>query len=262
LCLAVFNVAKEFEVEMKLRIKSSPENLGLSVSIRNGLNSLFQEYKNLIILEDDLVLSPDFISFMINGLNKFRDNKMISSISGYSYPIGDPDSLGYLLPGGDCWGWATWQDRWTEVNWEPNLLLSGIRDSNREKAFNLNGAYDYSGMLIDSQLGLVDSWAVYWHASMFIQGKFTYYPTYTLVINEGMDGSGTHFSSPRSTIGFEYELANNAPEIDLNPKSFLNEMTAYAQSQKSPAIKIMAYNLRRKIRRLIARARKYRRFNA
>ena len=98
---AVFNVATEFETELRLRIKSNPKNLGLSISITTGLTSLFQEYEKLIILEDDLVLSPDFISFMINGLNRFKDNPSISSISGYAYPIGNPDSLGYLLPGGD-----------------------------------------------------------------------------------------------------------------------------------------------------------------
>jgi hypothetical protein len=257
LCLAVLNVAKEFETELELQIKSNLENSGLSRSIRNGLDLLFQDYEKLIILEDDLVLSPDFISFMIKCLKKFQHNEMISSISGYSYPIGDSGSLGYLLPGGDCWGWATWKDRWTDINWDSKSLLADIRNSKREKVFNLNGAYDYTGMLIDSELGLIDSWAIYWHASMFIKGKFTYYPIRTLVVNQGMDGSGTHFKSPESGIAVEIALADSAPEVDLGAKDLSSEMTAYTQSRKSSKIKIAAYNLKRRFRRFLARIRKY-----
>jgi hypothetical protein len=49
-------------------------------------------------------------------------------------------------------------------------------------------------MLEDQIAGRNNSWAIRWHASMYLQEKLTLYPAQTYVINIGFDGSGTHTS--------------------------------------------------------------------
>jgi hypothetical protein len=66
------------------------------------------------------------------------------------------------------------------------------------KKFDLDGAYPYFKMLERQSRNEISSWAIRWHASMFIANKLTLYPNISLVRNEGLDGSGTHASNSRS----------------------------------------------------------------
>jgi hypothetical protein len=74
--------------------------------------------------------------------------------------------------------------------------------------FNLDGAYPYFEMLIRQSKNEIDSWAIRWHASMYLLNKMTLYPHVSLVRNTGQDGSGTHYRSiKRFAKTFEGELA-------------------------------------------------------
>ena len=53
-------------------------------------------------------------------------------------------------------------------------------------------------MLLDNALEKNDSWAIRWHASMFLENKLTLYPGTSFAKNIGNDGSGTHSESSNS----------------------------------------------------------------
>ena len=76
-----------------LEIIESNFNLGLASSIKNGITKVFEKYSSVIVLEDDLILSKYFLSFMNSALNYYKDNKTIFSISGYRYPLVKPLNL-------------------------------------------------------------------------------------------------------------------------------------------------------------------------
>jgi hypothetical protein len=243
--------AEDFSKKLNLHVISSPVNLGLATSIKSNVSKLFEKYDTLIVLEDDLIVSKYFLTFMLNGLRAFTEDSSIAAVSGYSYPISDLIEGGYILPGGDCWGWATWKDRWEAVNWDAVKLKEELRNSGRITSFNLNGEYDYFGMLVDSELGLIDSWAIYWHASMFLSGKYTYYPSQTLVLNTGMDQSGTHFNS--KSKGFEVKgvLHDSFAEIQLYDLQDLSkELSALYCSVNDSSLSTLTYKLYREMRRL------------
>ena len=63
------------------------------------------------------------------------------------------------------------------------------------KQFDLDGAFNFSGMLKRQIAELNNSWAIRWHASAFLKEKLTLYPGKSLVDNIGQDKSGTHTSS-------------------------------------------------------------------
>ena len=65
----------------------SSNNKGLAASIVSGINYAFEEYDTVIVLEDDCVCSVDFISFMQQCFEKYKDDKKVYSVSGYSYPV-------------------------------------------------------------------------------------------------------------------------------------------------------------------------------
>jgi hypothetical protein len=159
-------------------------NLGLRQSIKEGLNEVFDKYDAAIIIEDDLQFHPKFLSFVSNGLEKYRNEKTVASIQGFSL-IEQNSSESYFLPGADCWGWGTWSDRWGTVSWDSKYLLNQIVSQKLERQFNFNNSYNFTKLLRLNSEGKISSWAIDWHASMFLQARLSLYPPFNLVLNSG-----------------------------------------------------------------------------
>jgi len=170
----------------------SPENKGLAISIRSGVAQILVDNPRVIVLEDDLIVSPSFLEFMNRGLEIYESRREVASIHGFQYPVKGDLREPVFFRGADCWGWATWRDRWDEVSFDSQRLVEEIKDSGMINAFNLSGGMDFYGMLQGQANGDVDSWAICWHASMFLQNKLTLFPPSSLVQNKGNDGSGIH----------------------------------------------------------------------
>lgn len=185
------------------------ENWGLARSVVDGVSAVVNQYGRVIVLEDDLVTSPYFLKYMNDGLDFYMDNQEIASIHGYVYPIiGLPNN--FFLRGADCWGWATWKEKWELFQANGSTLLQQLTEKNLLDKFDFNGAYPFSEMLKSQIAGLNNSWAIRWHASMFLLNKLTLYPGQTLVKNIGNDGSGIHSSN---TELYSAEVSNSAIEI-------------------------------------------------
>ena len=177
-----------------INIKEQINNKGLAQSIIDGLNDIFSKYSSAIILEDDLILSKNFLEYMNDSLQLYKNKRKIISIHAYSYPIkfqkSDPEY--FFLRGADCWGWATWSRSWKLFNKDGNFLRKKLIQKKLVKQFNFNNSFDYMKMLEDQIKGKNNSWAIRWHASAFLKNKLTLYPKNSFVKNIGIDGSGTH----------------------------------------------------------------------
>ena len=173
-------------------IKHCSENYGLSKSIISGVTEVLQQSDRVIVLEDDMVTSPHFLSYMNDALERYAEDKSVASIHGYIYPITQPLQEAFFIPGADCWGWATWKRGWECFNSDGQYLLDELKRRKLIRAFDFNGTFPYSKMLEDQIKGKNDSWAIRWYASAFLAGKLTLYPGRSLVQNIGNDNSGTH----------------------------------------------------------------------
>jgi len=166
------------------------QNFGLSRNITEGVSAVLAEHDAVIVVEDDVLVSPFFLSFMNDALALYSDKDRVGSISGFAFPI--EASEPFFLRGADCWGWATWRERWRYYNPDGGELLAQLNERGLTHAFDLEGAMAYTQMLKDQIVGHNDSWAVRWHASCFLRDLLILYPGKTLVKNIGNDGSGTH----------------------------------------------------------------------
>lgn len=178
-----------------LSIIQAERNNGLAKSIIDGVTRLLKAYGKVIVIEDDLIVSDDFLNYMNRALNYYEDKKKIWSISGYSFPMKALEEYPHdvFMAGRGCsWGWGTWIDRWDSVDWD-------VSDYNAIK-FNLKKRYkfgrwgqDQPFMLDANHYGRNHSWAIRWCYSQHKQDKWTVYPKYSRVINTGTDGSGTNY---------------------------------------------------------------------
>jgi len=167
-------------------------NFGLAKSIIEGVTQVLSSYDRIIVLEDDIVTSPYFLTYMNQSLDRFVDDQRVISIHGYLYPVEQVLPEAFFLRGADCWGWATWRRGWKLFNPDGQTLLNQLTQKKLLHAFDFNGAHNYSKMLKEQIVGANNSWAVRWHASAFLENKLTLYPGRSLVHNIGNDGSGTH----------------------------------------------------------------------
>lgn len=168
------------------------QNLGLARSIISGVTEVLSTHDSVIVMEDDLVVSPYFLKFMNEGLQHYRDEERVASIHGYCYPVEEALPETFFLRGADCWGWATWSCAWCHFEPDGQKLLDALRRERLARAFDMGGAYPYMKMLANQVAGRNDSWAVRWHASCFLDNMLTLYPGRSLVNNIGTDDSGTH----------------------------------------------------------------------
>ena len=173
-----------------VRLIRRESNFGMFNSITSGITELFKEYKSLIIIEDDLVFGKYFLNFMYDGLKTYESNKKVASIHGYLPPIKESLPKSFFLRGADCWGWATWKDRWEIFRKDSDSMIDEINKERLKFTFNLNGSFNYMRMLEDKSKNRNNSWAICWHASCFLARKLTLYPGISLVKNIGLDNSG------------------------------------------------------------------------
>lgn len=188
-------------------------NWGLAKSIIDGVSKVANEFGRVIVLEDDLVTSPYFLQFMNDGLHIHEQDERVASIHGWVYPIdGLPET--FFLKGADCWGWATWQDRWALFEPDGVKLLDELKRRHLTRLFDFNDTYPFTRMLANQVAGKNDSWAIRWHASAFLNDKYTLYPGKSLAQNIGVDGSGTHCGY---TDEFDSIMASNPVRVEPIP---------------------------------------------
>ncbi|MFT8342194.1 MAG: glycosyltransferase [Clostridium beijerinckii] len=237
---------KTVEGFKEVHIIESEKNKGLASSIITGVTEVIDKYEKAIVLEDDLVTSNKYLQYMNNALEVFRDKNHIWSISGYTPPIdfkGYNQDL-YITRRGCSWGWATWKNRWSTINWEKEYYKQGLKDKKIRKAFNGTG-YDMSYMLELQAEGNIDSWAIRWCYNQFIQNKYTIYPVKSFVKNIGTDNSGTHSGDTKK---YDVHISLNT-EIIVSDNIIENkEISKRFRKFYSPMLKIVLSKYARKIR--------------
>lgn len=166
------------------------KNWGLANSLIAGITDIINKYGRVIVVEDDLIVSPFFLRYMNDALDKYADDERVASVSAFLNPIEGNIPETFFLRYFACWGWATWKRAWDLFNPDANALLKQLRWKVND--FNIDGSSNFYGMLYCQKIGLVDSWAIRFYASLFLKGKLNLFPGRTMALQNGLDNTGTH----------------------------------------------------------------------
>lgn len=185
-------VAKAADGFARVHREFRDQNMGLANSIVTGVTSVIEKHGAVIVVEDDIIVASSFLEYMNDGLSVYAGSENVGCVSGYTYPIDIEAPETFFVRGAECWGWATWADKW--ALFEPNgqRLLRELKDRGLVQHFDCNNSFPYTRMLQQQVLGKIDSWAIRWHASLFLSDQYTLFPKNSLVENVGFDDSGTH----------------------------------------------------------------------
>jgi glycosyltransferase involved in cell wall biosynthesis len=198
-------VARASSLNIK-RIEVSETNLGLCHSVSNSITKVLGEHESLIVLEDDLIVSPDFVNFMERALIYFEADKSIGSICGAnSVPMSEienSDSPFRLSIYADSWGWGTWGDRWEDF-----IFHEG---DSFEKSFFPGSLTKFSVFIWRRTFRKVynfqiDSWAYRWMWSNWKKKRSHLVSNSNFVQNRGTGMDATH------TKGLVFEKSFEKP---------------------------------------------------
>ena len=191
----VRNIIRSKQWCKKVIIIEEEKNKGLALSIKTGVTEVVQKHGKIIVMEDDLVTSPAFLTYMNKALDYYIHRKSVFSISAYNLPskmMQIPDDYlydVYVSPRNGSWGWGTWDDRWTQVDWTVNAFQTMSMNSEMQNAFN-RGGDDMFEMLQDQQSGKLNIWSIQFTVAHFMNHAVSIVPTVSYVDNLGLDGSG------------------------------------------------------------------------
>jgi GT2 family glycosyltransferase len=170
-------------------------NLGLANNVISGISQIINEHDKIIVLEDDLLTSRDFLTYMNMALDKYENQKEVMQISGFQFPIpfdeNTPDT--FFLSLTTSWGWATWKRAWDRFDAKAQGWEELKTNHMLKSKFDLDESYPYSTMLANQmEHHTVDSWAIRWWWSVFKLQGVCLFPKSSLIKNIGFDKYSTH----------------------------------------------------------------------
>ena len=188
----------------------SDVNLGCGRRVATGLDWVFDQVEEAIILEDDCLPDASFFPFCEELLGKYRDDERVAQISGCTYVAQTVrrDSSYLFSRYGPIWGWATWRRAWRNYDFRlsqwPQIRVSDVwrRAMTRgpERAMR-ERAYD------DIRGGRLDTWDYQWGLDKIKHGMVSAISCVNLVENIGFGPDATHTTRkeaglPRGRITF------------------------------------------------------------
>lgn len=172
------------------------KNFGCANSVISGLEHMFTRYDRLVVIEDDILCSQHTLHFLNTGLEKYADRPVVFNISAWSPPLGlirVPELYpydAYFIPRFNCWGWASWRDRWGKIDWDVSDYAAFAENVCLHHAFN-SGGNDLTSMLADQMGGRLGTWDIRMDYARFKHGCLGLNPVISYTTNIGM-GGGTH----------------------------------------------------------------------
>lgn len=232
----------------EVNITEASQNKGLANSVISGVTQVIQKYGSVIVVEDDNRVAPDFLDYMNRGLEYYENDHRIGEIGGYCAPIKIPDDYPYdvfAMGRGSSYAWASWKDRWDQIDWEVKDYNQFKKDPKNRRAFNEYGE-DLFQMLEGQMKGNIDSWAIRSAYSKFKNGQLCILPVKTRVENQGFDGTGVH--NVAADTRFLVRIEQN-----LKPVTFANvEVDSRIKKAFVAQFKIpISIKIKRKVKKLL-----------
>ena len=200
-CAAARAIINQVDWECEVLTNYADVNLGCRKRVSNGLDWVFEQVEEAIILEDDCLPHPTFFRYCQELLEKYRDDERIMMISGNNFQFGRKrtEYSYYFSHYSHIWGWASWRRAWTKYDdsmqsWSELKNISWLNDVLQNEQ-----AVAYWTKIFQSVEEGFSSWAYIWLLTHWTNNRLCVLPEINLVSNIGF-GSGTHTTTNNSPL--------------------------------------------------------------
>jgi hypothetical protein len=171
------------------------ENLGLKRRIPSGLDRVFEEVEEAIILEDDCLPHPTFFPYCDELLDRYREDERVVHISGSQLlphpPVGASYHFSRYV---HIWGWATWRRAWRLFDVD---LADWHAASRAERRARLRRLFDTEDerrhwRFVWDRSDQIDNWDAQWSYVCLMGSRLGANPNRNLISNVGFGGEATN----------------------------------------------------------------------
>lgn len=238
---AVHEVIDSFKGFKKIHITKRDVNHGSQFSIVFGINKVLENHNSIIVIEDDIITSKDFLNFANKALDFYKEENDIWCVSGFNYPnnlINFPadykDDIFSVRGKSSSWGWGTWKDRWQKIDFDIKDYAEFSKNKQGIKEFKRLGGNMFEMLRLQKE-GRINAWDIQMSYAMFKNNAHTIHSTKPLTKNIGFDASGTHTVSDLDFTNFEFEDFSNFELKKLNQLTSNNAAEdAYLSFHRDP----------------------------
>lgn len=204
LCGEVRAVMDSVDWPCQVERRYSEVNLGCEGNVETGLDWVFDQVPEAIVLEDDCVADPSFFAYADALLDRYRDDRRVWQIAGNSHGVpaqrfgGDSYRFSAWA---SVWGWATWADRWQRhraVFPRDHQGTDGLAPVRTEPArprpeqLVTRGGRRHFAEAATSEDVVRHGWDKQWWLTMLTEGALAATPAVNLVQNVGFGAGATH----------------------------------------------------------------------
>lgn len=202
-CNQARSILEKVTWECEVLTNFSDTNLGCKRRVSSGLDWVFSQVEEAIILEDDCLPCDSFFKYCTEMLTRYRDDERVMAITGSNLQDGlqRTEHSYYFSKLMLVWGWASWRRAWQHYDVDmktwPEFQRSGCLqaycDGPEEEAHWMN-TFD------TAYRGQIDTWDFQWFYTCWAQSGFTVTPNTNLISNIGFGPEATHTTSTESPL--------------------------------------------------------------
>lgn len=173
----------------------SDTNIGCKMRVSSGIDWVFKQVEEAIILEDDCLPHQSFFRFCEEMLQKYKNNTQVAMVAGTNFNNSpDTSEESYFFSRlVQIWGWATWRRAWEiydrdMVTWKEFVENCGFDklDMDRNIVKYVKPAYESAAN------NEIDTWDFQWSYSVLSNGMYVAVPNTNLIQNIGFGIDATH----------------------------------------------------------------------
>jgi hypothetical protein len=197
-CAAARAVVEKVDWPCTLLVNYSAINLGCKLRVSSGLDWVFGQVEEAVILEDDCLPHPDFFRFCTEMLERFRNDDRVAMVAGTNYLFDELDLaesyfFSRYFP---IWGWATWRRAWSSYD----ISMQGWQRFRQERQLRAFYAQPFMRRAVTSMFdhacaNRIDTWDIQWFFSCLFNNSLSLVPRRNLIANIGTTGTHTNGSS-------------------------------------------------------------------
>lgn len=260
---ALHEQAKQYAIEAPkqgkfkaVHVVCAKQNKGLANSIIGGVTDVINKHGRVIVVEDDLLTSPYFLKYMNEGLEHYEERESVFCVSANRPPMSKvqiPDDYEYdvfVSLMAFSTGWATWQNRWKQIDWTMSYYDDLCKHPQQIEAFNRGGDVMMQYLTLQRE-HKIDSWAIRFNYAMFSNHGVAILPCIPYVDNIGFDGTGIHSGKNEADFRNDLTKAIESPrwlDVLYEDKRIVNKFANYYAQLRLPLWKRAINRIWRKIK--------------
>lgn len=219
-CKQTREIIQQVDWDCEVLTNYAEKNMGCKMRVASGIDWIFDQVEEAIILEDDCLPEPSFFRYCEELLAKYRDNERVGMISGGNLQFGQQRGIGsyYFSRYTHIWGWASWRRAWKHYDRDITQWPAFRDEGWLDILFRTQGERDYWRYSFNAvHNGSLDTWDCSWTFTALTKGMLQVVPNVNLITNIGFGPNATH----THVVGVHANMPTNPMQFPMKHPNFV-----------------------------------------